>query len=411
MDKRILAVLLLLMFFAGPAFAGDIKANSLSYEPAPVSPGSAFTVWVQVKNDSVHGAENCLVEIKPEFPFSLQAGEEARVDLGSMEPFETRVVEYRMLVDPKAVDGQQSLKVLVGEGFLAREDSFTISVLSRTPKLEIVESSVNQLSPGTVQPVTLSIKNIGGSIARDIVLKVNPERTVTSTGVVVEREIVSLGAASNYIDHLDQDEQANMQLLLAVNQDAELKNYSVPITLEYFDVNGTPKTDTEYLGIRVSAEAEVDAVVNSVEPLAFPGGTSEIVVDMFNIGLADAKYVVVGLSGAYASVEEPRQFIGTLEADDFDSFKTKVSFDPTTPLGDLPITLKIFYKDEELEERVTTKNLVVKVASPGEAAGGVNPLLGLVGLIGLALQLIGLYVVAKWAYPRSRVLIAKFRKK
>jgi len=411
MSKKILAVLLLGLLLAGNAFAGDIRANSLSYEPAPVAPGSAFTVWVQVKNDSIYGAEDALVEITPEFPLSLQPGQEALVDLGPMQPFETRMVKYKMLVDAKAVDGLQGLNVLVGEEFAGREETFSINILSRTPKLEIVESSANQLSPGQVETVMLTIKNIGGSIARDIVLKVNPERTVTAGGIVVEREIVSLGAASKYIESLDQDEQATVQLTLAVNQDAELKNYSVPITMEYFDVNGTSEEDTEYLGIKVSAEAEVDAVINSIEPVAFPGGTSKIVVDLFNIGLADAKYVVVELSGNGVTVAEPRQFIGTLEADDFDSFKTKVSFKPETPLGELPIILKVIYKNEALEEQIVVKGLVVNVVNPAEAAGGVNPLLGLVGLISLALQLIGLYIVAKWAWPRAKKIVAKYRKK
>ena len=56
MNSKILALLFAVVFFAGYACAGNIKATSLSYEPAPVSPGSAFTVWVQVKNDSEKSA-------------------------------------------------------------------------------------------------------------------------------------------------------------------------------------------------------------------------------------------------------------------------------------------------------------------------------------------------------------------
>ena len=199
---------------------------------------------------------------------------------------------------------------------------------------------------------------------------------------------------------------------LAVNQGAALKNYSVPVTLEYFDQNGTAKTQTAYFGMKVTADAQVDAVVNSVTPKAFPGGTSEIVVDLFNVGLADAKYVVVEVSGEHASVEEPRQFIGTLEADDFDSFKTNVSFDAATPLGELPIALKIYYKNDELQEQAITKQLSVSIVNPGAAADMASgALMIFVGLISLALELIGLYVVAKWAYPRAKVLLGKARKK
>ena len=408
--KKIILPLLFVLLFAGYAIAGDLEATSLSYDPAPVAPGSALTVWVQVKNNSIHEAEDSIIVLEAEFPFSLQSGQDAEVNIGKMDPFETATIEYKVLVDDEATDGLHSLKVLVGEEFTTKEANFPIAVLSRTPKLEIVGSSVDELSPGQVTPIILTIKNIGGSVAKNIVLKVNPERTVTAAGVVVEREIVSLGASAKYVDKLDMDESENVEIELSVNQNAELKNYSVPITLEYFDQNGTSKTEISYLGIKVTAEADVDAVINSVTPDAFPGGTSEIVVDMFNIGLADAKYVVVELSGQYMNVEEPRQFIGTLEADDFDSFKTNISFDPTTPMQTIPLTLSIYYKNDSLEEMVETKQLMVSVGNPVAGGDGGISLI-LVGLISLALQLIGLYVVLKWVYPRAKTFVGNARKK
>lgn len=412
MAKKILMAVLLMLLLAAPAFAGDLKANSLSYEPAPVSPGGAVTVWVQVKNDSGYDAEDSIIRMEVEFPFSLQPGEEAKKSLGLIKAYQTTTIEYNLLVDTKAVDGMYGLKVMVGEQLPTKQAIFSVKVLSGTPKLEIIESDVYKFSPGQVSPVNLTVQNIGGSIAKNITLKINPERTVTSTGVVVEREIVSLGAVAKYIASLDQGEKETVKLTLAVNQGAGLKNYSVPVTLEYFDQNGTAKSQTAYFGIEVTADAQVDAIVNSASPKAFPGGTSEIVVDLFNTGLADAKYVVVELSGEHASVEEPRQFIGTLEADDFDSFKTNVSFDAATPLGELPITLKIYYKNNELQEQAITKQLSVNIVGPGaatDAAGGI--LMVFIGLISLALELIGLYAVAKWAYPRAKVLLAKAKKK
>jgi len=412
MDKRILWVFLLVLFFSGTALAGNLKVNSVSYAPAPAAPGSLITMWAQIENDSFYEAEDVVVRLQLDFPFSLQPGEVTERTLGTMAAYETTSLEFKVLVDEKARHGAHSVKVLIGEEIPIKEESFTVEVLSRTPKLEIVESSLTEISPGSVQGVMLGIKNIGGSIAKDIVLKINPERTVTSTGIVVEREIVSLGASSNYINNLDQGEKATVELTLAVNQNAELKNYSIPVTIEYFDQNGTEKTETGYLGLKVSAEAEVDAVINSITPRAFPGGNSEIVVDLFNIGLAEASYVVVELSGQNMSIAEPRQFIGTLEADDFDSFKTKVSFKPEMPVGENTLSLNIIYKDEELQERIIKKNLAVNVLNMAEATGGsVNIGGAILGLIGLVLQLVGLYVVVlKWGYPKIKEFRAKGKK-
>jgi len=366
---------------------------------------------VQIKNDSFYDAENVIVKLDLEFPLSLQPGEEIEQHIGIVKAYKTVTVEYKVLIDPKAVDGDKSLTVLVGEEFPTKQSTFTVSVLSRTPKIEVIETSTSYLSPGAIESVMLKVKNIGGSIAKDISIKINPDRTVTAAGLVVEREIVSIGAITNYIDHLDQGDEANVQMTLAVNQDAELKNYSIPVTIEYYDINGTERSETAYLGIKVTADADVDAVVNSITPNAFPGGTSEIVVDMFNIGLADASYVVVELSGPGVTVAEPRQFIGTLEADDFDSFKTEISFAPTVPLGELPLTLKVIYKDDSLEEIIQEKTLTIAVLNPGQAAGaGFDPVGAVIGLISLALSIVGLYATGKWAIPKIQEFRAKKKK-
>jgi len=408
MEKKAIAVVLFTLFLAGSALAGDIGVSSVSYNPAPAAPGAIMTVWVQVKNNSPYEAEDVIVKVEPEYPLSIQPGEEEEKRIGDIDAFEIATVQFKMLVDSKATDGEKALEILIGEGFLAKKETASIDVLSRTPKLEIVESSVNQLSPGEVREVQLGVKNIGGSVARNIVLKINPERTVTSTGVVVEREIVSLGAATTYLSDLEQGAQANASLTLAVNQDAELKNYSIPVTIEYYDVNGTSKSETAYLGIKVVADAEVDAVIGDISPMAFPGGKSEVTIDLFNIGLADARYVVIELSGTGMAIDEPRQFIGTLEADDFDSLKVDVRFSSETAVGETPLLVRILYKDSELNEKVVTKALALNVVNAAEAQGAAsNPLLGIAGIVSLVLQLVGLYVVAKWAWPR----VKGFRKK
>ncbi len=409
MNGKFLAISFLLLFFACYAAAGDLYMNTVSYEPAPVSSGSTMSIWTYVTNNSLYEAVDARIKADVEYPFSLQPGQTETRYIGAIESYKTVSVEFKVIVDPKASDGKYSMKFHFGEKGLYKSKEVLITVQSRTPKLEIVESDITEVSPGRATAVNLTIKNVGGSVAKNIVVKTTEDRTVTSTGVVVEREIVSLGGGANYIQFLDPDEEARVQLLLGVNQDAELKNYSVPITLEYYDVNGTAKTNTGYLGLKVTAEPDLDAVIGSVKPFAFPGMPAELTVDLFNLGLADARYIVVELEAQGIEIEEPKQFIGTLEADDFDSFKTGIKVGSNVKAGQVPITLKITYKDDKLEPRVVTKQLSMKVLNAGElqAATGGGPALIVVGLISLLLQLIGLFIVARFIYKKYR----KFREK
>ncbi|MCK4883790.1 MAG: hypothetical protein KAS30_02880, partial [Candidatus Diapherotrites archaeon] len=87
-----------------------------------------------------------------------------------------------------------------------------------------------------------------------------------------------------------------------------------------------------------------------------------------------------------------------------------ISFDPTTPMQTIPLTLSIYYKNDSLEEMVETKQLMVSVGNPVAGGDGGISLI-LVGLISLALQLIGLYVVLKWVYPKAKTFVGNARKK
>ena len=79
-------------------------------------------------------------------------------------------------------------------------------------------------------------------------------------------------------------------------------------------------------------------------------------------------------------------------------------------MQEIPLTLSIYYKDDALVEMVETKQLMVNVTSPTAGGDGGISLI-LIGLISLALQLIGLYVVLKWVYPRAKIFVGNMRKK
>ncbi|MBN2067952.1 MAG: COG1361 S-layer family protein [Candidatus Diapherotrites archaeon] len=409
MKCKIFAIMLLLVFLAVNAAAGDLYINTVSYEPAPVSPGSTISVWAYVYNDSPYEAEDARIKIEMSYPFSLQPGQTAERQIGKIAEYKTVAIEYKVLVDTKVSDGKYNIPFNFGERGFFKSKDLLVQVMSRTPKLEVIETDITEITPGKITPVNMTIKNIGGSIAKNIVVKATEDRTVTSTGIVVEREIISLGGGSKYIEYLEPDEETVVELQLGVNEAAELKNYSVPITMEYYDVNGTARTNTANLGLKVTADPDVDAVVDSVRPFAFPGMEAELTVDLFNIGLADAKYVVVELEGQNVEIREPRQFIGTLEADDFDSFNTDIVVSPTAQPGETPITLRVIYKDGKLEEKVITKQLSINVLNAAElqavAGGGFG--LVIIDLISLVLQLVGLFVVAKFIYRKYK----KFKEK
>lgn len=360
--KNLILVLLFMTALPAMAYAIDIDINSSNYEPAPATPGNLFTLWVHVKNTTPYEAEDVVFELKYEYPFSLPAGESATEEIGTIRPNQIVLVQKNILVEGGAPDGTYEIEMKVGDNStVSRTVKKSIVVQNVAPVLEVVGSSVTEAMPGENVAVTLELKNVGTSSAHDIVVKIAEDRTVTTTGVVVERDIVPLGASSAYINEIRTGGTGEAELMLGVNNDADLKNYTLPIAITYYDSQGTQRSSSSYIGIKVSADPEIDLVISEISPVAYIGGKSVISFDIFNVGAASARYVVVEVSANGIAVSDPKQFIGTLEADDFDSFKSTFDFSGTEA-GEKTITVKLTYKDQENQPSTFEKTLYLTVA-------------------------------------------------
>ncbi|MAG22299.1 MAG: hypothetical protein CL943_03275 [Candidatus Diapherotrites archaeon] len=410
MKKIIMAIAVLLL--ASMVIAGDLKVDAVNYTPAPAIPGGYIDVFVHLKNDSKYLAEDLYFEIDlsggterdSTYPFSLGTGVSETTYLSSINPHKSVLLEYRIRVDPSALDDNYIIVFNYGEGAAKKQYKYNIQVLSRKPNIEIIRSSHVQAAPGQAIDVELRIRNIGSGLAKDVLIGMEEDRTVTTTGVVVEREFSSLGASFDYLGDVAASQEKKANISMAINPDAEQKTYMIPIKVKYKDANGTSFESTTYIGLKVGQEPELDAVVSEISPTAFPGGTSEISVDLFNVGIGTAKYVVAELATETGYLDQEKVFIGTLEADDFDSFKVNLSVKPTINTSEEQTVNVLFkYKNQYGEDKELLKELKLEVLSIGEQqarSGAGDPVSMVIGLIALALQLLGLFVAGKWAYKR-----------
>ena len=391
-------------FFLLPviASAASTDINNFSYDPLPAQAGKQLTVWVNIKNSTNYIATNVAVEIVPAYPFSLQAGQEKTVSIGTLGAYQSVLLTYKLLVDSSAPKGNYNLEFRMTDDTAAiKTQPISIIVSANNPRVELIKTSATAAAPGQELPLRLTLKNIGGQTARNVLVKIKDDRTVTATGVVVEREIIPIGASAALTQDLKPNDEATVEMLLGINKTAELKNYPLTVTVEFYDENGTMFSSTGYIGLNVKASTELDAVVSNISPSGFPGGTSEISVDVFNVGAASASYIVAELSMDSATFSEQKLFVGTLDPDDFDSFKTNVTFSNQLKPGTYNLNVTFTFKDSGNEAKTIQKTLPVKIVSAAEAnAATANPLAAVAGLIGLLLELVGLFVVARWVYRK-----------
>ncbi len=404
MMKKLLIVFVLGLFLVS-ANAADLDITAVNYDPAPAIPGAYVNLWIQLKNISSFDAEDVIftLDMKKDhgtgtYPFSLDSGVNTTKTFSSLKAKQSVIIEYKIKVDSDALDGTYSINLKYGEdNKIAKGRDLSIRILNRNPDVVIINSEPAEVSAGELVDMTVKIRNIGYGEARDIMVGVDEDRTVTSTGVVVEREFSIAGSSSVYAGNLDAEGEKIITLKLAVSPEAEMKTYNIPISIKYKDSNFNAYSVTKYLGVMIKDDAEIDAIISSTSPAPYLGGTSELVIDLFNIGSGDAKYVVAEVSAENIIIDTPKIFIGSLEPDDFDSFKIKATVSNETEAGPVPVKLTITYKDGYSEPKVIEKTLMLTVGSFADVSQG-----GGIDIWFLVVVAIVLFWGGKKAYKRIK---------
>jgi len=387
-----------------PAAIGlNLTVDSFNYSPTPAVPGKYIDLWIHLKNDSQYAVEGVKFELElkgsfepgVDYPFMLEPGDSLEKSLGTINAGKTALVHYKIMVSENALDGDYAIGIVHGfEGTTSKREFFTIKVQNRNPDLEIIGVVPDEIAPGQSREVELHIKNVGMEKASNVLVGVSEDRTVTTGGTVVERDILPVGGMK-YIESIAPGEVFKAKISIGANPGAELKIHTVPVTLKYKDGNSNNISETEYIGVKVTQNAELEAVVSDQVPLAVPGSASELKIDLFNAGVGSAKYVIAELSSDAGEFDNRKVFIGTLEADDFDSFKADIKVGGATEPGMHTLNLKLSYKDQFGAPEVIEIPLELKIYSPGEAGSG-----GGIDFWFLVVVAIALFFGGRWAYGK-----------
>src|SRR3989338_7398219 len=388
-----------IFLFIQTAFAGQLLIGSVNYNPIPAQAGENLFFWARIDNNINADAKDAMLKISLSYPLSLEPGKSNTVELGDLSAWQSSTVSFNLRVAPEALDGNYDVVLSTSESAgIGFSKTVNVKVLRRSPKIELIESTLSRAEPGQEITTNLILKNIGFGKAQNIIVKLEEDRTVTTTGIVVERKVKPVGSATLYVKELSPGETAVVPLTLGIDADAAIQTYMVPLKIYYADSTGKDINFTSTsIGLTVIGAQKLDAVAGHLEPIAYPGAESEISIDLFNTGVGSARFVVAELQAEFAEIESSKVFIGTLEADGFDSFKTKLRIAGNAAPGTQPITLKLTYVDESNETRVEAITLNVRVYSIQEAQSisGAQPSIWFY----IAL-LLALFIAGKFAYRR-----------
>ncbi|MCX8147515.1 MAG: hypothetical protein N3D84_03545, partial [Candidatus Woesearchaeota archaeon] len=142
-----------------PHYTPNVQVLMLKYEPFPVNPGEYFDVWLKIGNEESSDIESLTIELMPQFPFSLDASENATRYFGKIYANSIVLVHYKVRVSEDAVEGINRLKFryrYVQSDLKWIEDSVDIMIQTREAVLAIisVNSEPESIAPGGEGKVT-----------------------------------------------------------------------------------------------------------------------------------------------------------------------------------------------------------------------------------------------------------------
>lgn len=376
--KHILFSVFLLAAFSVSVHAQAMQVDSISTDPTIIAPGQTFTLYAYLTNSTSTPARDvqAILDLGQDttdtsFPFSIEPTDSLVRALGTVPGFSTVQVKYQIRVDPSALDGSYSI-VLRATDFTGSGGTLTfpIEIASRQPILTIIQATPSLVKSGETVSMEITLKNTGSSPAYDIRVALKEDRTVTSTGVVVNRTILPLGAASAYTAQLGAGEIAIVHIPILITPSAESKPTFVPVTLDYTDSSKVEYTSTDYIGLKVSSEPALDAIISNSTPVLVPGKKSKLSIDLFNQGLGPAKFVTAAISADFLDAPQKEFFIGTIESDDFDTVILDATVSSSISQGEHPITIQVMAKNEYGDPISFTKTLNANVYASAPSTNG-----------------------------------------
>ena len=197
MKKHLVLLLLIGVLLIGPV-QGQTSSNStssitygavslktvfLSQDPYPADPSGYMTLLFKLENWGTAKAENVFFELVPQYPFSLDPGVDATIELGTVNPLQTNtnaiLLRYKVKVDEDAVDGDNEIgiKYGFGDGSSFYTKTFNISVSNPKTDFDIIVQSTTSSS------TTLAIANIGSNTAYSVVVRIPDQQTFVASGI------------------------------------------------------------------------------------------------------------------------------------------------------------------------------------------------------------------------------------
>jgi hypothetical protein len=302
------------LVMAATVTSPDFTVTLENQDPDPVEPGEVVTLEFKVKNSGTETKNDVIISVESEYPLSLYESE-ASINIGSIKNGKVvSGIEYRLLVDDGAAQGEVEVKLHVYEKGSSSSEEYNVKVDVET-RDAVLDLSAIQIEPSLVGPgdefdLIVTLMNEADSLLQSIYATVN-----TSEGQPVAAYFSS---AEKVVKSLSSGEGISLHYKLIVDPSIQTGLYRMPFELEYEDRSGNSYASIEYLSLIVSEEADLDVQLRSSE--IWKGDRSgEVVLEIANRGLGELKsmqFDVLDGEGYEVISTQKSYYVGNIDSDD-----------------------------------------------------------------------------------------------
>ncbi|MFW6026681.1 MAG: hypothetical protein ACOCRX_10090, partial [Candidatus Woesearchaeota archaeon] len=209
----------------------SLKATLINQDPDPARPGEYVDLKIRVDNIGQETAEKVQIEFLESYPFTLDEEEEKSKDLGNMGSFNEQdygtIVEYKVRVDSKSVEGDNVAKVVLkskNKGLKIYEFDVRVKTVDSGLIVKNVQTNPTQLIQGNEGTLEIDLENPSDSILRDV--------TVSLDLSDEKLPFAPIGSASTKkLSYLNPGKVSKFRFGLIPFPESESKVYRIPITI------------------------------------------------------------------------------------------------------------------------------------------------------------------------------------
>ncbi len=258
------------------AVTENLEVVLTKQNPYPVEPDQVFDIEVSLQNTGYGSAENIVLEILPQNPFTLLPGQEGTKAFSRILAQDHVTASYKLYVDKNAISNNYELEFRYSQtGEAVQRTGKVMIQVQGKPKLvlEEIDTSPFEMEPGDSVTITAKIKNVGTGSASFM------EAALVSNTTYI---LPVLSGGLYYVGEIKAGQTGEAKFEMSVDNSAESKTYSGMLTLNYKDDSGATQTTSFSIGIPIKGDPVIEVLSAKIDNSAFK-------VDIENIGTGTAK--------------------------------------------------------------------------------------------------------------------------